>query len=231
MRRICGALALAALLPVAARAEPISVSVESSTGSFTQTGTSFDYRLIDLGIISMSGGDTGLILVNGLRTWSNYNVSFSLEGIGDATTLRVEILDPLNGDDRLDMADQPGYVPTGYSTSNNKDGLSFAQDSALERSAIFAGGSASVTADEGTNRGDILLFSGLAGAEQARVRFGLRDAVGGRSFLIRFSLDGASDVVATPEPASMLLIGTGLVGMAGAYRRRRRNESAATPVA
>ena len=43
-----GALALAALLPVAARAEPIGVSVESSTGGFSQTGTTFGYRLIDL---------------------------------------------------------------------------------------------------------------------------------------------------------------------------------------
>lgn len=227
MRRICGALALAALLPVAARAEPISVSVESSTGDFSQTGTSFGYRTIDLGTITMSAGDEGLIEFKGLRTWSNYNVTFGLEGIGDADSLRVEILDPLNGDDRLDMAEQPDYLPDGFSTSNNKDGLSFAQDSALDRSATFAGGSADVTADEGTHRGDILLFSGLAGADDARVNFGLRDAIGGRSFLVRFSLDGGgSDALPTPEPASMLLIGTGLAGMAGAYRRRRRSADA-----
>ena len=85
--------------------------MESSTGGFSQTGTTFGYRLIDLGSVSMTGaGSTGLILMDGLRTWSNYNVTFSLEGIGSATTLRVEILDPLNGDDRLDMADQPFYA-------------------------------------------------------------------------------------------------------------------------
>jgi PEP-CTERM motif len=225
MRRVCVTLALAALLPVAARAEPIGVSVESSTGGFSQTGTVLGDQFIDLGTVTMTGGESGVLLMNGLRTWANYNVVFSLEGIGGATTLRMEILDPNDGDDGLDQGNRPAYVPAGYSTSNNMDGFSFAQNADLQRSAVFAGGTAIVTADEGTHRGDILLFSGLTGAENARVSFGLRDSSGGRAFLIRLSLDG-SDTLSTPEPASMILIGTGLVGMAGAIRRRRRNTDA-----
>jgi hypothetical protein len=216
---------MAVLLPVAAWAEPIGVTHHSSTAGFSQSGTTISDQTIDLGTISMVGGQEGILLVDGLRTWVNYGVSFSLEGIGNATTLRIEILDPLgDGDDDRDPA-QPGYVPAGWSTSQNEDGFSFAQAAGLQRSALFAGGAATVNVDELTHRGDVLMFSGLNGGEAARVMFGLRDSAGGRSFLLRFSTDG-SDNVATPEPASMLLLGTGLAGIYGVQRRRRKAAAA-----
>ena len=55
--------------------------------------------------------------------------------------MTAEILDPLSdGFDAMDPQPQPGYVPAGYPTSNNTDGLSFAWNSGLKRSATFASG-------------------------------------------------------------------------------------------
>lgn len=223
MRAVCLALMLSILAPVAARADPIPLSVASSGSGFKMSGTTVG-SAIDLGTVLMPNvSSIGDILISGFHNNTDVVVSFMLEGLGKFDTLRLELFNPPGTNNNEELAGQAVGLPTGYSSSNNLDALSFAQDSGLERSAIFAGGAATVFADEYTHRGDILIFSGLGGAESARVTFAIRNGMrffgkgSDMPFLLRIS---AADPIAAPEPASMVLLGTGLAALVAARRRR-----------
>jgi hypothetical protein len=215
-----------AFMAPAARAEPISLTVSNPSSGFTADETTFTTGMltIDLGSLSLKGGSSGFISVDGLLANKDYVVTFDIVDptASPWTELTAEVLDPLS--DGLNAGDpaiatQPSYVPAGFSTSTTHDGLSFAQSHGLERSAMFAGGgSATVNADEMTNSRDLVTFSGFSDGV-AHVTFGLRDYWGGRNFLLRLSVNGG-DLTKNPEPASMVLLGTGLLGLIG-YRRQR----------
>jgi len=206
-----------------AGAEPISLSVAAASAGFAADPSSFTAAsyVLDLGTITMDGGSSGFIFIDGLEARRDYTVRFNVvdPAVNPFTALTAELLDPLSdGFDEMDSA-QPSFVPAGYSTSNNTDGLSFAWASGLERSATFAGGGeATLHVDEDTNSHDMLAFHGFS-AGSAETTFGVRDNLGGRGFLLRLSVDGEAGGSSTPEPASLLLIGTGLAGL---LRFRRR---------
>ena len=223
---------LAAAYPSVARADPITLtpySSSTSTGSLAVDPSSFTVtgNTIDLGTMTVGGGTNAFLQVDGLAAKQDFTVDLNVidPGASPWTSLTVEILNPLSmGFNQHDPQHQPAYVPAGYSTSNNDDGLSFAWNAGLDRAATFAsGGQAKVFADEDTNKHDLLRFGGFSGGTSAAVTFGLRDRMGDNSFLLRLKTNGTADPASqTPEPASMLLLGTGLAAL---WRARRVRET------
>jgi len=212
------------LAPAAAQAEPVT-ALYSATPGFVSDPSGFNVNgpSINIGNISLDAGSQGYIFIQGLDPHANYMFSFKVaDSAGSAWhSLTAEVLDPLSdGFDEMDPSVQPVYIPAGFSTSNNTDGLSFAWNSSLLRSATFArGGQAALFVDENSNDRDALQFNNFTGGDVAAVTFGLRDNSGGRGFLVRLSVDGAAAPTPNPEPASIFLLGSGLVGLARYGRR------------
>lgn len=137
------------------------------------------------------------------------------------TSIANELLDP--GVDAEDPRPQPGFIPVGYSTSNDNDGLSFAQGSGLPRtSSVFP----TVVSDELTDARDFIDFLGAnvaSGSPVFTLTYGLRDSnpTANQPFLLSQRVNVRS-VQAVPEPGTwlMMLAGFGIVG--GAMRRRMK---------
>jgi len=123
MRALGVALAfgcVVALTASPARAEPISVSVNSASSGFHADDTTFTTcpLTIDLGTITLNGGASGFISIDGLHRNRDYTLTFDvIDPSGRPwTELTAEVLDPLSdglnaGDPSLAM--QPSYVPAG----------------------------------------------------------------------------------------------------------------------
>ena len=158
----------------------------------------------------------GLVQINGLVSGQNYVVQkFITNATGtEWTSFSNELLDP--GVDAGDVA-TPSWVPAGFSRSNDSDGLSFAQGTAIPRASNFF---ASYVANELGGIDYIDFYNGTLTTTQDTMSFGLRDntASANEPFLLAEKPNGRT--TAAPEPATMLLMGLGLLGLAGLRRRK-----------
>ena len=163
------------------------------------------------------------LLFTGLTAGVSYTVTKKVINNSGSTWSSVanELLDP--GVDAADPKPQPSFVPVGWSTSNNSDGLSFDQGGSIPRvSSAFP----TVVVDELSDTRDFIDFLGgpgvASGAPMFTMSYGLIDGSGANDGFLLSQRVNVRSVAAVPEPGSwlMMMAGFGIVG--GVARRRMR---------
>jgi len=221
--RILAAMAAMAVLAVgAAEAVPAGALHPNNVG-ITVFGFAFDGTTNTITLRETWGNSgVGIVQLTGLTEGVDYTVvKLITNSSGDTwTSFANELLDPAGsgpdgGDDPI-----PVFAPAGFTRSNDADGLSFAQGSALPRTSTQFG---IVAVDELAGRDFIDFFGGAfnSGEVDLPMTFGLRDfqvANNEPFLLVQRPNERSIDV---PYPGSLLLMGGGLAVSALALGLRR----------
>lgn len=204
-------------------------AVTISLGPTNSGITDFDFNVVGNTITineTWGAAGPGVLLIDDLTPGADYVVVKNIVNNTGTSWNRLanELLDPAGqSEDASDTVPYPAFVPAGYTTSNDTDGLSFAQGSGIPRvSDIYS----SVLADELTDVRDFLdFFNGtLAIGASGNISFGLRENFGTQQpFLLIQRPNAFSRPPEIPEPSSMMLLGSGLA-MALLVKVRQRTK-------
>lgn len=224
----------AMILPAVAAADPVTLGAHSpgprdsvKLSASLPPGSSFAVG------VGFSGASSAVLLsVSGLAASNNVMMELFAYGARSSwNTLRSDVLDTFSvggSNGRAMASSSQGIVARGVSASTGQSGFGFGrpagsngsgQPAGVQPGALYAGGPGIISEDI-ANATNLLIFTAVVwSSSPLQVTFGFRDAVGGGGFLAL--ANAQSDLSPTPEPASMLLIGTGLAGLAALRRRQR----------
>ena len=214
----------------AAQAIPIA-ALHASNQGISAFGFAFDAATNTITLReTWNGTGPGIVQLSGLDDQVDYTVTKIITNSSGVpwVSFAQELLDPVGFLDEQD-APPPAFAPPGFTSSNDQDGLSFAQGSVLPRTSTAFG---SVAADELAGRDFLDFFGGtLPDGSVDTMSFALRDNNGvgdadcegtscpNQPFLL-VQRPNARSVTQVTQPGSLLLLGVGLVGAAFVAHRR-----------